>query len=128
MDIISLILKKSPNGGPDFLELLLKIFHLLKPVFLVLFLIIVIWVGYRSIGYLIYLYLGKKIGSKDLDAFIDYLGTDYKYKYLSNGDKRYKWKKGIIIIKGNFDEDGKLIVNKPEPFVFFSFHTTVSYK
>jgi hypothetical protein len=114
--------------SPGFFDIILKVLWTLKEVVSAFALIIIISFSYRFIGYLVYLYLIKKLAQKDLDFFIHYLGTDYKYKHLGNGDKRYKWEKWMVIIKGNFDEDGKLIVSKPEPFDFFSFKTTISFK
>ena len=114
--------------GPGFFELIFKSILIFKEVVFAFALIIFCWILYRLSGYILYLYLVKKMAQKDLESFISYLGSDYQYKHLGNGDKRYKWKKWFVVVKGNFDEDGRLIVSRPEPFDFFSYKSIVSFK
>jgi hypothetical protein len=114
--------------GPGFFEIIFKGILTLKEVVFAVALIFICWLLYRFLGYILYFYFVKKLSHKDLDLYIDYLGNNFQYKHLGNGDKRYKWKKWFVVIKGNFDEDGKLVVNTPEPFDFFSYKSIVSFK
>jgi len=40
------------------------------------------------------------------------LGPDYKEKMIHSELSRYKWEKGIFIVRANFDKHGKLISSK----------------
>ncbi|MBU6157471.1 MAG: hypothetical protein KGP35_00435 [Bacteroidetes bacterium] len=114
--------------NPSFFEFLMKTFGIFKNYFLTFLILLFIWIIYKLISYFIYMFFIRKLVQKDLNYFIEFLGSNYVYKHLGNGEKRYKWKKWLIEIKGNFDEEGRLLVSRAEPLKFFSFKTIISFK
>ncbi len=99
--------------GVGFFEILIKGSSSFKGVFTFIFFILFIWIIYRLMGYLLYLYMKSKLKEKHLDDFINILGSTYFFKKLGHGDKRYRWVKWYIVVKANFDEEG----NKLNPSV-----------
>lgn len=64
---------------------------------------------YKLVTYLYFLQLKKDLQNASLEFFILRLGTNYKYKHLTNGTMRYKWAKRWITIRANFDERGQFV-------------------
>lgn len=64
---------------------------------------------YKLVTYLYFLQLKKDLQNASLEFFILRLGTNYKYKHLTNGTMRYKWSKRWITIRANFDERGQFV-------------------
>lgn len=113
--------------GVGFFEILIKGSNSFKGVFTLIFLIVFIWIIYRLMGYLLYLYMKSKLEQKHLDDFINILGSKYFFKKLGHGDKRYRWVKWYIVVKANFDEEGNRISGKVEPFRFWHYTSVLSF-
>ncbi|CAN5791133.1 hypothetical protein BH11BAC4_BH11BAC4_08490 [soil metagenome] len=62
------------------------------------------WGLYNLIVSIYFLEKGNHLKGQLLEVFIKRLGKKYKCKELGAGITRYKWKKGWIIIKADFDE------------------------
>ena len=113
--------------GVGFFEILIKGSRSFKGFIIFFFLIVFIWIIYRLIGYLLYLYMKSKLEQKHLDEFINLLGSKYFFKKLGHGDKRYRWVKWYIVVKANFDEEGNKISGKVEPFRFWHYTSVPSF-
>ena len=113
--------------GVGFFEILFKGSRSFKGVFTFIFLIVLIWIIYRLMVYLLYLYMKSKLQQKQLEEFINILGDKYYFKKLGHGDKRYRWVKWYIVVKANFDEEGNKISGKVEPFRFWHYTSVISF-
>lgn len=89
---------------------------------IVLFLIL-----YKLTTFIVYSRIKKKLMGADLYTFTIHLGDDYVYRFLSDEIKRYKWKKGLLIIKASFDKEDKLVSNQILSFNIFSFFIRVNF-
>jgi hypothetical protein len=79
------------------------------------------WLLYKSITYVfIYNRLKKKLRNADLFTFITYLGEDYVYRFSADSTRRYKWKKGLLVIKASFDHDDRLSCKRISRFSLFT--------
>lgn len=78
--------------------------------FFLLYKLLTIWYAYR---------LKRQLENASLPQFKETLGEHYHYKNMFNDTWRYKWKKGWIIVKGNFDANGHLV--KEDVFKVFIF-------
>ena len=62
---------------------------------------------YRLLTYLYCQRLKKDLKDADLKLFIFRLGNNYQYKHISKEKTRYKWAKGWVTIRANFDNKGQ---------------------
>jgi hypothetical protein len=86
------------------------------------------WVFYKLITYfIIYSRIKKKFKNGDLHDFTNQFGEDYVFRFSSNDTRRYKWKKGLLVIKASFDNDDKLTGNRVLSFDFFTLFTKVIF-
>jgi hypothetical protein len=69
---------------------------------------------YRVISHIYIVRLQRMLENGDLSLFLEVLGPRHKMRQLANGIERYKWKKGWITIRADFDEKGKLVSTKQE--------------
>ena len=88
-----------------------------KIFFLVLSLLLV-GVIYKGLSFLYFQRLKHKLKDGDIDTFKKLLGQNYQYRDLYNGLTRCKWFKGWLVIKANFNEEGKLICSRIIPYNF----------
>lgn len=81
--------------------------------------IIALLLLYKIASLIYFLNLKAKLKHADLNTFTKVLGENHKHRLQFNGLIRYKWSKGWVIIKANFDENGNLIYNKIIPQIIF---------
>jgi len=108
----------------DFLQ---KLFSVSQPIFYGASTILVIWTLYKSFIWLLLWILRERLKKANLDTFKKILGQTYKIKKIDDGEKRYKWSKGLFIVKANFDNYGGLICNHIEPFKFWTLRSELSF-
>lgn len=53
--------------------------------------------------------LQKKLSKKNLDSHKKILGDDFRTRAVDMKIRRYKWEKGIFIVRAHFDADGNLV-------------------
>lgn len=56
-----------------------------------------------------YYYLRIKLKNANLDTFIKILGGSFRYRVVYDGVIRYKWIKGLLIVRATFDTKGNLV-------------------
>lgn len=88
---------------------------------------IVAWLLYKIITFFIYRKLTKKLKDADLDAFTQHFGDDYVFRFSSNDVRRYKWKKGLFVVKASFDKQDRLTGRNILPFDFFTLFTKLVF-
>ncbi|MFT3704543.1 MAG: hypothetical protein QM802_19405 [Agriterribacter sp.] len=66
-------------------------------------------IAYLFTQYFLFKRLKQKLGHTTRDAFIKSLGDHYKVRPLDSNLHRYKWLKGIFIIRANFNDKGNLV-------------------
>ncbi|MCC6287949.1 MAG: hypothetical protein IT249_08690 [Chitinophagaceae bacterium] len=54
-------------------------------------------------------YLRKNLGHQNLEGYKNILGDNYRIKPIDTNTRRYKWDKGIFVVRAHFDEKGNLI-------------------
>ncbi|MFT3681366.1 MAG: hypothetical protein QM791_13900 [Ferruginibacter sp.] len=79
-----------------------------------------VWVFFKLVTFFIYIRLKKKLTGTDLETFTRQLGDDYAFRFLEDNKRRYKWKKGLLIIKASFDEQDRLASRHAAGFSFFT--------
>lgn len=89
--------------------------------------LIIIWCIYKLFTFLLFQRLKNKLRDSDIDVFKKMLGEKYKYRTLTNGLLRCKWSNPILIVKANFDEEGKLICTKIQPYNIFRLKFELSF-
>lgn len=86
------------------------------------------WILYKLITFFIYSRLKKKLSMADLDTFKSQLGEDYVFSFLSDEIRRYKWKKGLLVIKASFDYHDRQASSRILSFNFFTLFTKIIFK
>lgn len=64
---------------------------------------------YTSIQFFKFSFLQKKLYQKNLKGYKKILGEDYRSRAVDMKIRRYKWEKGIFIVRAHFDDEGNLI-------------------
>ncbi|MFT3911793.1 MAG: hypothetical protein QM737_20380 [Ferruginibacter sp.] len=89
-----------------------------KPI-IYLWSLIAIIILYLAFTFLLFLRLKFKLRNADLEMCKKQLGPNYKYRQDTKGLTKYKWVLGLMIVRGCFDETGKLIECEIKPYRFF---------
>ncbi len=89
---------------------------------------IIIWGLYKVFTFIHFRRLKNILNGTDIDAFKKMLGNKYQYKTLSNGLLRCKWSNWLIIVKANFNEEGKLICRRIKPYNIFRLKSEILFK
>ncbi len=89
--------------------------------------LLLFWCSYKLITFLIFQRLKSKLKGADIRVFIRFFGKKYQYRMLNNGLLRCKWSNGWLIVKANFDEEGKLICNEIISFKFFRLKSEILF-
>jgi hypothetical protein len=63
---------------------------------------------YLIFQFLVLLKLRQQLINADLKTFKKTLGNNYRFKTYDNGYTKYKWSKGWIVVKAEFDKEGNL--------------------
>jgi len=71
---------------------------------------------------LYYYRLRSRLKGQSFDVMVKHLGINYRYKEMNNGFTRYKWRKGWITIRADFDET---LISYHEKTFFEQFGRTV---
>lgn len=85
------------------------------------------WMLYKLVTFFIYKKLTKKLKGADLDTFTNHFGEDYVFRFSTTGTRRYKWKKGLFVVKASFDKQDQLAYSEVSPFDFFGFFTKIVF-
>lgn len=64
---------------------------------------------YVAVQWLMLAGLRKRAAKADRTTHITLFGKNFRYKMIHDQLYRYKWKKGIFIVRADFDKEGKLI-------------------
>lgn len=64
---------------------------------------------YTCVQFFRFSYLQKKLNHQDLEQYKKILGNDYRSRPIDTKTRRYKWDKGIFVIKAHFNENGEMI-------------------
>lgn len=75
---------------------------------------------YKLASLLYFFFLKAKLRNGNLNTFTRIIGENYQHRPQFNGLIRYKWSKGWVNVKANFDEDGRLIFTKIQTRIFRS--------
>lgn len=75
---------------------------------------------YKIASLLYFLIIKAKLRKGDLTTFTQVIGENHKHRPQLNGLMRYKWSKGWVNVKANFDENGRLIYTKIQTRIFLS--------
>lgn len=67
---------------------------------------------YTGIQFFKFSFLQKKLYQKNLKGYKKVLGEDYRSRAVDMKTRRYKWEKGIFIVRAHFDDEGNLIGRK----------------
>ncbi|MFT3704300.1 MAG: hypothetical protein QM802_18170 [Agriterribacter sp.] len=62
--------------------------------------------------YLLFRKLKQKLDTQNREVFVKELGEKYKIRPINYDLHRYKWLKGIFIVRANFDDKGNLVGSK----------------
>ena len=89
--------------------------------------VVLCWLLYKVITFFIYRRLMKRLKGADLDTFTRYLGEDYVFRFLSGDVRRYRWKKGLFVVKAGLDEQDRLTYNEVPRFDFFGLFTKIVF-
>jgi hypothetical protein len=116
------------STGPSIFQILTRGLSAIKGNILFLFFLIIVWTAYRFLGFCVHFFFYFKLKNKNLDYFIKVLGNDYHFKKIGEGDKRYKWTKWYIVIKANFDSDGRLVSQARTPFKYWHYSVVLSFQ
>jgi hypothetical protein len=85
------------------------------------------WMLYKLITFFIYRRLTRKLKGADLETFTRHFGEDYAFRFLSGDIRRYKWQKGLFVIKASFDKQDRLTYSEVSPFDFFGLFTKIVF-
>ena len=69
----------------------------------------VLIVVYTCIQFWRFSYLWKKLNHTNLDGYKKVLGEGYRSRPVDMKTRRYKWDKGIFVVRAHFDDKGNLI-------------------
>ena len=82
---------------------------------------------YKVVSFLYVLKLKNLLKNGDFNRFVHVLGENHQYRPRFNGLVRYKWSKGLVVIKANFDEAGQLVCHKIQPRIILSLKTQLLF-
>ena len=97
-----------------------------RTLFVAVIILMACYLLYKSVSYLVYVFLKERLANRDLEEFERVLGKKYKYKPLMNGVNRCKWIKGFVIIKASFDMNNQLIRSQIQGVNLFKWVTEIS--
>jgi hypothetical protein len=116
------------STGPSIFQILTRGLSAVQGAVMFVIFLVSIWTAYRFIGFSIHFFFYLRLKNKDLDHFVKVLGNDYYFKKMGEGDKRYKWTKWYIVIKANFDSDGRLVSQVATPFKYWHYSVVLSFQ
>lgn len=90
-------------------------------------LIIALWFVFKIISFSIYLKFKRKLCDADFATFTTVLDDNYVFRFLDEGNRRYKWSKGLLTVKATFNNNDKLIYKEILPFHFFKLKIEVIF-